>query len=173
MKNIRELTVALVAVMGIYTSSAQARHHNQYLQDYCEKIGGEFISTFTCPETGKVREEEFCRFENKDRQDLFFNGCNSDNQDGYRIYFFKACLVHDFCYHNEPRVSGKTREQCDKDFKQNMLQICKEDKANGDKHFMCKTMAKMYYRAVRLGGDESWRCMKNSARYPTTRKDLP
>lgn len=173
MKNIRELTVALVAVLGLAMPLAQAKHHNQYLQDYCEKIGGEFIAEFTCPETGKVRKEEFCRFTTVDQQSLYFNGCNSDNQDGYRIYFFKACLVHDSCYHNEPKVSGKSRAECDEDFKNDMLKICKQDERKGNKHFMCKSMARMYYSAVRLKGEESWRCMKNSVRYPTSMEQIP
>lgn len=173
MKKIRELSLAIMAILGFAMSEAQARHHNQYLQNYCEKNGGKFISQLTCEESGRVRKEEFCHYQNADQQSLYFNGCNSDNQDGYRIYFFKACLIHDFCYHNEPRVSGKTRKDCDKEFKENMLDICKTDARNGNKHFMCKTMANAYYRAVRLGGEESWRCMKSSFRYPTNMDDLP
>lgn len=174
MKNIRELILALLAMGGIFASSAQGREQNQFLRDYCEnKMGGQFITEYTCPNSGVVRKEDFCRFYNADHQLLHFNGCNGDDQDGYRVYFFKACLMHDFCYHSEPQVSGKSKADCDLKFKADMLEICKRDDRNGNKYFMCKSMAKAYYEAVSLKGKESWRCTKDSVRYPKSMDELP
>jgi hypothetical protein len=161
------------SLIGILLFTSLSLAENVYLEDYCKKMNGTIINEWHCPASGVVRKDEFCSAMNADAQPLIFNGCNSDNQDGYRIRFFKACVIHDLCYHNEPAVSSKTKAACDEMFLDNMLQICKEDSRDAQKALLCKTFAKSYYKAVVKKGKPSWECSKESARYPTDMTELP
>lgn len=172
MKHIRKLTTILMFLFAAATHADNSSKENLYLANYCKNLDGKIITKYVCPETGVVRNEDFCIFPNEYGQNLIFNGCNSDNQNGYRIHFFKACILHDLCYHSEPKVSGKTKTDCDKMFKENMLQICRENDLQ--EHFMCKTMARIYYKAVASSkGEPSWLCIKDNAKYPTSLEQLP
>lgn len=86
--------------------------------------------------------------------DWYTNGCTTPTglDFGYRHFFHRACLVHDFAYNNfalfEPLESN--RAASDETFLDNMLTLCylleTQHQAN------CQITAHAYYLGVRLGG---------------------
>ncbi|MCB0336110.1 MAG: hypothetical protein KDD62_07380 [Bdellovibrionales bacterium] len=122
------------------------------LADKCSALGGKIVDRFECPQSKLVREERFCVVQDP-KGVVFFNGC-TDAIGEYGDVFFEACFKHDLCYHHEPSFSKKTKEDCDKQFKENMYSVC----AKAHKGFSCKNMARMFYGAVKLKGEKSWNC---------------
>jgi hypothetical protein len=99
-------------------------------------------------------------------QDMFFNGCTGADKIPYGKIFFKACVLHDFCYHHEPISNGFSKEYCDHKFLRDMKTIC-DSKENDS--FSCYSFADLFYGAVRSAGIISWGCSNTKANYP---KDL-
>src|SRR4051812_6621247 len=110
---------ALVFGMLInFVSSAHAGNLAQ-LQEFCAKNNGELLQSWTCPNSGKIRTDSFCKLKTA-LGEQFTNGCTG-TFGGVGKQFFGACVVHDFCYHNEPAVSGRSKAACDKRFLENMF----------------------------------------------------
>ncbi len=130
------------------------------LFDLCDRQGGKIVENWTCPNSGKVRSGYFCHVQNKDGQEQIYNGC-TNSIGGGGTKFFQACVIHDLCYHNEPRVSGRTKEQCDQNFYHQMKTICDQDQDSGN----CKALAWTFYQAVSHFGSSSWSCAKNAVPY--------
>jgi hypothetical protein len=152
----------LIILTLLYPSSLWA----SMLTESCASSNGQMVQQWTCPNTGKVRTGDFCVTQDADARPMVFNGCTS-SVGNYGEVFFMACVYHDFCYHHEPNSSGLVKDDCDKQFLQDMLKICRsEQPENSD----CVSSAKWMYRGVEFFGDSSWQCSKESARYPRSPK---
>lgn len=143
-------------------------HSSESLKAYCNLNDGQLIDQWTCPSSNEVRKESFCVLKNEQNQELVFNGCTGI-KGSYGDLFFKACTLHDFCYHHEPSTSGKSKQQCDNKFLKDTLATC-EELSDGKKR--CKAMAYSFYLAVRAAGSKSWNCSKLPAQYPTLIEEL-
>lgn len=79
----------------------------------------------------------------------------------YKGRFQQACNVHDACYH----TVGRSKADCDSDFKTNMLKLCNNDIDIGP----CKAAANVWYDAVHIltpsmsgySDDQSWGAAHN------------
>ena len=86
-----------------------------------------------------------CRKPNDSRAS--FDGCSAPilrNKPMVGIDFEKACNGHDQCY----GTIGKTKAQCDQEFKNDMLNICKSYDLNT--RATCEDFAQLYYWGVDL-----------------------
>lgn len=155
----------LITIAFIF--GAQINAQADILRDYCDKVGGIMLSQWTCPNSKQLRHETFCKQINSENKELVFNGCTVA-AGRYSEIFFKACLLHDLCYHNEPNVSGKSKTDCDTVFLNNMNKICDTQSSFG-----CYSTAKAFHSAVSVGGSNSWNCSKSDAEYPKRLEDLP
>lgn len=82
------------------------------------------------------------------------NGCsNPVPGHGYQNAFFdNDCNVHDVCYSAEGN-NGRSREQCDNEFRANMVATCKRTYADNDiEQKRCIGTASYYYGFVRAFG---------------------
>ena len=138
------------------------------LENYCETHHGTLLSTWTCPSSGHVRTNESCLLHNSKGQPLVTDGCTGVQGTTYGDTFFKACVIHDFCYHNEPGLSGKQKADCDDELLMNIQKIC-----GGVTLFGCQTAAEAFYLAVTAGGDFGpWECEKDNFAYPWSMDQL-
>ncbi|MFN3453979.1 MAG: phospholipase A2 [Pseudobdellovibrio sp.] len=157
------LIISFVVLLSFNLASA-----NELLQNYCQQTGGQYINEWTCPNSKKVRDGGFCVQTNFQGKSLVFNGCTGAPS-GYGERFFRACMIHDFCYHNEPAVSGKSKEECDSDLLNNMRKVCEQTGGS----LGCRSAARAFYMAVSSGGNSSWQCEKNNAVYPDKLEQIP
>ncbi len=132
------------------------------LQITCEQESGQLMNQWQCPHSGEIRKGQFCVVKNQNGQNLVFNGCTGSFSD-MGDFFFPACVQHDFCYHNEPGHSGKSKKQCDEQFLKNMRTLCDTQGFNSK---LCHGQAWSFYKAVSHFGDASWNCSKEKAEYP-------
>jgi hypothetical protein len=151
----------LVTITTLLMFASTAIANQSLLSMYCRQIGGKVESFWTCPNTGLTRFGETCVQKNSRGQTLRFNGCSAPNN-AFNGIFFKACIIHDLCYHSEPGYSGKSKGNCDQDFKDNMNDIC----AANEYDYMCYFAAQTYFKAVVTGGHIGWWCEKGNAQYP-------
>lgn len=87
------------------------------------------------------------------------NGCSDPLpvvDDAVKYQFDGPCNLHDICYSSEEN-NGRSRKDCDKEFRKNMEKVCYKDHAgdnpNGETALNgCLQNARMYYYAVRWGG---------------------
>lgn len=159
---LRNLLLYLIITLASTAYSAES------LKAYCALNGGRLLDQWTCPASGKVRTGSYCVLKNDQEQDLVFNGCTGIDG-SYGDLFFKACTLHDFCYHHEPVTSGKSKEECDSKFLKDSLATCN---TQGDGRKRCKAMAYSFYLAVKAGGSKSWNCSKIPAQHPTLLEEL-
>lgn len=162
MKNI---FVSLSLIIGL-SSTAFA---DQQLVDYCQQTGGEVVQEWTCPATGTLRTSETCKQTNSQGQVMYFNGCSAP-EGKYTNLFFKACIIHDLCYHHEPQTNNKSKADCDNQFLVNMKKICK---SVGPFNIECGAAAQTFYAAVAKGGEPAFSCSKEKVSYPTDMDKLP
>lgn len=146
---------------------AQSDSNEEQVAELCQKFNGRLISQWQCPQSRDVRRGTFCELELPAGHAQVFNGCTGSIA-GLSSIFFKACVLHDFCYHNEPAVSGKNRADCDLKFLNDMETLCA---ANGDTRG-CLRQAETLYGIVRTGGRSSWACAKNQSPYVQSLNDL-
>jgi hypothetical protein len=139
------------------------------LTDYCASRGGKIISKWKCPADGTVRVTPQCRLSSGRGKVFVFDGC-SGGGDRYGEIFFKACVLHDLCYHNEPRAHGLRRADCDMKLYQNAMEIC--ETIAEEERGSCQGAAQSFYAAVRVFGRRPWQCSNDSAPYPTTLSEL-
>ena len=89
------------------------------------------------------------------------NGCGAENginvPDNWHFGSFKdACDAHDICY----GTCGNDRKDCDKQFLEDMLSVCRDKKVfSGD----CHMMARVYYRVVRWRGRGAYESAQDDA----------
>lgn len=141
------------------------------LGPFCWNGGGKIIDSWTCPNSKRVRSGRMCELTNKQGQKLVFNGCSAPSNP-YNDFFFKACLLHDLCYHHEPVSNKKAKEQCDSEFLYNMQTLCVSTNML-DEGYWCFFAAQTYYKAVSVGGGlVAWECSKEYADYPQRLDDL-
>lgn len=162
MKKVLALFVAITAV----TAAALA---DQQLVNYCVKTGGEVVQQWTCPATGSIKSGEACKQTNSQGQVMYFNGCSAP-EGKYKTLFFKACIIHDLCYHHEPATNNKSKADCDNQFFTNMKKICK---TTGVLNIECGLAAQTFYTAVVKGGDTAFSCSKENVQYPQDMDQLP
>ncbi|KAH7371684.1 secretory phospholipase-like protein A2 [Pyrenochaeta sp. MPI-SDFR-AT-0127] len=80
------------------------------------------------------------------------DGCTNADDSPFGWNFKNSCNRHDFGYRNyklQGRFTKQDRKKIDKNFKNDMFNQCAHE--NGSKD-ACRTMAKMYYRSVRMFG---------------------
>lgn len=152
-----KILAAVTALLLTVTANAAPSE----LAYYCKSIGGQIQNAWTCSNSGLPRTGETCVQKNTRGQTLRFNGCSAPNN-AFNSIFFKACIVHDLCYHSEPGYSGKSKAHCDQEFKNNMTAIC----AANNYDIMCDLAANTYYKSVVVGGHIAWWCEKGNAQYP-------
>jgi hypothetical protein len=144
-----------------------AETNDQLLEKFCAKNSGKMLNQWTCPNSGDVRGGPFCEFNDRYGRRHVVNGCTG-TFGSVGSEFFNACVIHDFCYHNEPGVSGKSKDQCDKNLLADMESICDQTEAG----YRCYFTAQSFYDAVRIGGGHSWSCSKNNVDYIRSYLDL-
>ncbi|MBT4760275.1 MAG: hypothetical protein HOO06_01140 [Bdellovibrionaceae bacterium] len=136
---------------------------DDFLQFSCDKNAGELVSELVCPNSGEKRKGSFCIVENS-----FYNGCTA-SVTGYGELFFDSCVLHDHCYHHEPASNGKSKNDCDIAFYENLKQVCKTTfwkKA-------CDKVAKSSYKALKAFGESSWSCSNTQSQYSTELPTIP
>lgn len=156
-------------IVILFTSLVSTSFADKQLTDYCKLTGGQIISSWTCPVTGYQKTGDTCKQTNSAGQSLYFNGCSAPDSK-YKNLFFKACIIHDFCYHHEPQTTGKSKKNCDDQFLENMKKICKTSKPLS---LDCGFAAQAFYLAVDQGGDKSFMCSKEKVPYPQNMDQLP
>jgi hypothetical protein len=155
-------SVCAMASLGmILLSSVGARADR--LTNYCELNHGQLLDRWQCPASGAVRSGPFCRVLNNKDEELIFNGCTNVNG-AYADLFFKVCVEHDLCYHNEPGATGSSKADCDNRLYKNAIEICNRERPG---QTSCALAAHAFYWAVHVMGESSWRCSKNNASYPS------
>lgn len=83
------------------------------------------------------------------------NGCGSQEGgliDPPNLWFGEACKAHDYCYFGA--ISGKSKQTCDAEFLTDMYAACAD--AGLAELAPCLSAARVYYRAVVLGGRGSY-----------------
>ena len=75
-------------------------------------------------------------------------------------YFKYACDKHDACYSKADMAAGKTKEQCDKEFRNKLFLSCLIMPGNPS----CIPMAYSYYLAVARYGDDSFNRARSSCK---------
>lgn len=161
----KNLLVSLTLTLGV-TSTAFA---DPQLIQYCTQTGGEVVQQWTCPATGAVRNGETCKQKNAQGQVMYFNGCSAP-EGKYKNLFFKACIIHDLCYHHEPQTNGKSKIDCDNQFLADMKRICK---VTNPFSLECGVVAQTFYSAVANAGDSAFTCSKENVNYPSGMDQLP
>lgn len=154
-------------LLGLCLSSVALA--DQQLVNYCQQTGGEVVSEWTCPATGALRSGDTCKQTNSNGQVMYFNGCSAPPS-AYTTLFFKACIVHDLCYHHEPQTNNKSKADCDKQFLSNMKKICRSTEVF---NIECEFAAQTFYAAVGAGGEQAFSCSKENVPYPTEMDRLP
>lgn len=155
--------------LSLILSVSSVAFADQQLVDYCLQTGGEVVQQWTCPATGSIRTGEACKQTNSLGQVMYFNGCSAP-EGKYKTLFFRACIIHDLCYHHEPTTNNKSKSNCDDQFLANMKKICK---TTGILNFECGLVAQTFYTAVVKGGDVAFSCSKENVQYPTDMDRLP
>ncbi|WP_344249360.1 phospholipase A2 [Brevibacterium sanguinis] len=84
------------------------------------------------------------------------NGCSTPKQlkkaaEKWNKIFKPACDKHDLCYGKNSKTN---RNVCDARFRENMKSICNKRKKEV---FVCKTVAVVYFEAVRIGGKKHYK----------------
>ncbi len=139
------------------------------LTEFCQRQDGVITEPFYCPTSQRKRTGAFCKIQDNQGRDMFFNGCTGADKIPFGKTFFKACVLHDFCYHHEPTSNGLSKDYCDKKLLKDMRTICDKQENNS---FACNTFADLFYAAVRTAGNKSWNCSKVPANYPKNLSDL-
>lgn len=79
-----------------------------------------------------------------------------------------ACVLHDHCYHHNPVTYGLSREDCDREFKAEMLQICdrRYPPARSRRwHRRCRRAARRMAFAVSIASGRHYRYSNYRAEY--------
>ncbi len=80
--------------------------------------------------------------------------------------FHPACVMHDFCYRHGHATYGDTREQCDKEFLEDMKEVCAGTSLlnllDAKGFSMCRVAADQTYEAVRRNGEPHFRTSTSS-----------
>jgi hypothetical protein len=130
------------------------------LTEFCDRAGGEVVNGLSCSKR-KIRwKSKYCVLKDASDRKMFFNGCSGPSG-GHAGLFYPACIKHDLCYHHEPASSGLSKSECDKNFRSDLLELCKD--AKNQKY--CKTWAKIMYEGVRVGGAKAYSCYNDKAAY--------
>lgn len=152
--------IYLMASTIFFSDLAFASTNDVYLEQLCTKQGGEIVSGWTCPHSGRQRSGFYCRVKNSRGAEQVYNGCTG-TVGSVGQQFFPACVLHDLCYHNEPGVSGKSKTDCDQEFYENMKKICRSTSNS----YSCQSLAWTFFQTVARVGNASWNCSKNSVPY--------
>lgn len=85
----------------------------------------------------------------------------SDDYSRQANKFNAACVTHDFCYRHGYATYGRSREQCDSNFLEDMKNECKGPAGLGvidiKDHSACLIAATQTYEAVRTYGEQHFR----------------
>lgn len=90
------------------------------------------------------------------------DGCTLVDDDPAGVSFTRACNEHDICYGQH----AGTRLDCDRDFRTNMLDICKQLRWTSN-YVSCVGWAYTYYLGVRLFGLYFWNAANPAVRILT------
>lgn len=161
----KKLLVSLTLILGVSVTAFA----DQQLVEYCSQTGGEIVPEWTCPATGSVKAGVACKQKNSVGQVMYFNGCSAP-EGRYKTLFFKACIIHDLCYHHEPQTNNKSKLDCDNEFLKNMKKICK---STNPLSLECGIVAQTFYAAVDTAGDAAFMCSKENVQYPADMDQLP
>ncbi|TNE99850.1 MAG: hypothetical protein EP326_07370 [Deltaproteobacteria bacterium] len=134
--------------------------YGDQLVDFCIAVNGELHRSYRCPKSGLKLPVRTCEYFNSQGDLQFVNGCSGPTG-GHREYFFKACVVHDLCYHHEPSTNGLERRDCDQLFLRTALEGCEQ--APNQK--VCQNWAKLMYNSLRLIGGPAYHCADEPANY--------
>ncbi len=151
----------------LLSQSSFANDNETLLRALCARQGGEIVEGWICPQSGKQRSGLYCRVMNQSGATQTYNGCTG-TMAGIGNQFFPACVLHDLCYHNEPRVHGRSKEDCDRIFYENMWTICQKTTNS----YSCFSLAWTFFKTVANFGDSSWSCSKNAVPYVDSLDEL-
>ena len=165
----RNLLVSVTLILTITFGLTSTALANQQLVEYCYQTGGEVVPEWTCPATGAIKMGQACKQKNAQGQEMYFNGCSAP-EGKYKNLFFKACVIHDLCYHHEPTTNNKSKQDCDDQFLSDMKKICVN---TNPLSFECGFVAQTFYAAVDTAGDSAFMCSKENVNYPSDMDQLP
>jgi hypothetical protein len=148
--------------------------NEKQLEIFCARYNGKLIPKWTCPSSGVVRGDgPFCVLTDKIGRVQVTNGCTGTH--GIGSQFFKACVLHDFCYHNHALLNGKTKASCDDKLLTDMYDMCDRttDKTTPYTRFACYLLAQRgFYTIVKYFGERSWVCSNGKVEYPQSVDDI-
>lgn len=143
------ILLLLVSSFDLHAASPKG----DYLKKYCDNLGGKIVNRYKCPDTGLIIPFKYCVFKNELDETLFFDGCTGPSGGNIKR-FIPHCINHDFCYHHEPITSGKDQRKCDLEFRDGMIESCKD----APKKKSCVRWAKTMYSAVKAFGKLGYLC---------------
>lgn len=146
--------------------------NEKQLEFFCTQQKGKVINEWTCPATKVIRKDgPFCVLSDQQGRIQVTNGCTGTY--GLAPEFFRACVMHDMCYHNHGVMNGGTKEACDEKFIRDMYETC--DSYIGDSAVLavtCYAIAhKAFYGAVHFFGRNSWNCAAENVEYPQSLRE--
>ncbi len=144
----------LITTLLIFTFNA----HADQLNDFCQSVDGEMFKSYKCPKSGLKLPVRTCEYVNNLGDLQFVNGCSGPTG-GHKEFFFKACVVHDLCYHHEPSTNGLNRKECDQLFLSTAIVGCEQ----APKKESCIKWAKLMYNSLRVIGGPAFHCADNQA----------
>ncbi len=160
--------------VSTFVFAAIPQSNEKQLENFCKNKNGTLTKIWTCPLSGKVRDGLFCELKDKSNNLQITNGCTGAY--GLGQEFFKACVLHDFCYHNHGVLDGKTKAGCDDKFLNNMYSLCDQE-ADQSKNFSrnnCYVLAQqVFYKGVKYFGEDSWKCSNTNTEYPQSIEEIP
>lgn len=130
------------------------------VEQFCNKLGGQMEKTPRDCISKNLKFFKSCVLKNNQGETFFFDGC-SGPIGKFKKLFLPYCLSHDLCYHHEPATSGKSRKECDLEFRRNLFAVCDRERT-GRK---CLNMADSVYHAVRTFGSIPYKCTNTKANY--------
>lgn len=134
--------------------------YGDQLTEFCQAVDGEMHRSYRCPKSGLKLPVRTCEYLNNQDDLQFVNGCSGPTG-GHTEYFFKACIVHDLCYHHEPSTNGLERKDCDQLFLNTALEGCEGAPNKKSCHFWAKLM----YNSLRVIGGPAFHCSDEPANY--------
>lgn len=147
----------IVVLLFSFTAFADS---SGLLKSYCKEFNGKVQKSYTCPKSKLKLNFGFCVFENEQGIEQFFDGCTGPDG-GHTDLFYPHCIRHDLCYHHEPVTNGLSRKDCDREFRDNLLDSCHRSKDVRK----CQRWAKVMYGALRVFGNIAFNCAKYEASY--------
>jgi hypothetical protein len=115
-------TIFKTLLLFIFCFYQQSLAAQSPLELHCRSMKGKISHGFQCPKSKIKLGWDFCIINQKEVTQ-FFDGCTTPTG-SFEEIMTPACIQHDLCYHHEPATNGKTQEDCDEEFRLNLMYAC-------------------------------------------------